>query len=449
MARIQVAFYHDRPEMQLLDRAIESVRRMDCKVIHITSAGGPRSPLADEWIEAEGETLTDRRTSGCARVEGPCLFLGSDVICNEDVSDVFDSDFDVAIATDMKPGAPGIKYNADVIFCRNPEYWKQVQIEAKGMQWPAGDWYELEMAYGRVAERFNLKVLDGREYNYIPENPEDRGGKLTHYRGARKSWVFPVTEFKSDLNTSMDVMIGQAVENLKLGLPQFEEIPGHTIEALIVGGGPSLADCLPNLRLRKERGGVIYALNGAHDWLIERNIIPDFHVLLDARPDNVCFVQRPHRKTVYLVAAQCHSSLYDALQGFEVVQWIACTDSPENDQKLASQFPNMPLMMIGGGATVGLKTMNLAYLAGHRKITLFGMDSSYRGEANHAYPQPLNDNESRITVHAAGRDFICAPWMAKQAAEFQAQAKQLTEAGCRIAVAGDGLIPWIAKQWSK
>lgn len=450
MARIQVAFYMDQPQgLPLLDKAIQGVRCMDCHVIHITSQNGPRSDLADDWIEAEGETLTDRRASGCAQVQGPCLFLGADVICNEPVTEIFDLNCDLAIATDVKPGAPGIEYNADVIFSRNPDFWHEIKRRAHGMKWPDGDWHELEMVYNRVAKERRAMVLDGNVYNYIPENPEDRKGKLTHYRGNRKSWVFPVKEFKSDLNTPMDVMIEQATENLKRGLPQFAEIPGHTIEALIVGGGPSLSECLPNLRLRKQRGGVIYALNGAHDWLIERNIVPDFHVLLDARPDNVCFVQRPHKNVAYLVAAQCHSSIYEALRGFEVVQWIACTDSPENDQKLASQFPEMPIMLVGGGATVGLKTMNLAYLAGHRKISLFGMDSSYRGEANHAYPQPLNDKESRITVHAAGKDFICAPWMAKQATEFQAQARQLIQAGCRITVTGDGLIPWIAKQWSK
>lgn len=330
MARIQVAYYMDQPKgLDLLEKSIESVRQhMDCRIIHITSAGGPRSPLADDWIEAQGETLTDRRASGCALVEGPCLFLGSDVICNRDVSSVFADDFDIAIATDMKPGAPGIKYNADVIFCRNPEFWKQIEIQCKGMKWPDGDWCELELMYNRVADQFHAKVLDGYEYNYVPSSPEDRKGSLTHYRGKRKMWLFPLTEFRSELNTPMDVMIEQSIANLKRGLPQFFERDAHLVEALIVGGGPSLADTLTNLRLRKSRGGVIYALNGTHDWLIKRGIVPDFHVLLDARPDNVCFVQNPHKGVVYLVSAQCHPSIYEALEGYKVVQWIACTDAP-------------------------------------------------------------------------------------------------------------------------
>lgn len=446
MARIQVAYYMDQPEgLKLLEKSIQSVRQhMNCRIIHITSVGGPKSPLADEWIEAEGKTFTDKRASGCAKVQGPCLFLGSDVICHEPVPEIFDLDCDLAIATDVKPGAPGIEYNADVIFTRSPDFWHEIKRRAKGMKWPNGDWFELEMVYNRLAKERRATILDGNLYNYVPEGPEDKKGKLIHYRGKRKSWLFPITGFQSGLNTSMDVMIRQSQENMGRGLPMFEEIPPHDIEALIVGGGPSLKDTLTNLRFRKARGGVIYALNGTHDWLIERGIIPDFHVLLDARPDNVCFVQKPHKKVVYLVAAQCHSSIYEALRGFEVVQWVACTDTPENDAKMVG---NRPVMIVGGGATVALKTMNLAFLAGHRKMSIFGMDSSYRDEANHAYPQPLNDAESRMTIHAAGKDFICAPWMAKQAIEFQAQARQLMGEGVRLTVHGDGLIPHIANQW--
>lgn len=261
-----------------------------------------------------------------------------------------------------------------------------------------------------------------------------------------RHWGPPLLQFVTGLNTPMETMIRQAEENLSRDLPMFMECPANLNEALIVGGGPSLQHNLPNLRMRRDRGGIIFALNGTHDWLIDRGIVPDFHVMLDARQENVQFVRRPHKDVTYLIAAQCHPDVFNALKGYKVIVWLGCFDTREQENDLAKKFPNKPIMLVGGGATVGLKTMNLAYLAGFRKLHFYGFDSCYSGESNHAYPQPLNDKESRIEVIAAGKKFTCAPWMAKQAMEFQSQMRQLLDAGCQIYVHGNGLIPWIVQQ---
>lgn len=283
---------------------------------------------------------------------------------------------------------------------------------------------------------------------------EDTAGEILSAFDAlpEKSGVFGVANpkgravFVTGLNTPMETMIRQAEENLSRDLPMFMECPANLNEALIVGGGPSLQHNLPNLRMRRDRGGIIFALNGTHDWLIDRGIVPDFHVMLDARQENVQFVRRPHKDVTYLIAAQCHPDVFNALKGYKVIVWLGCFDTREQENDLAKKFPNKPIMLVGGGATVGLKTMNLAYLAGFRKLHFYGFDSCYSGESNHAYPQPLNDKESRIEVIAAGKKFTCAPWMAKQAMEFQSQMRQLLDAGCQIYVHGNGLIPWIVQQ---
>lgn len=453
---VKVAFYLDTPDLvPLAEKAIAAARQAmpHAEIWHLTTKGGP-TLSADHCLrmDVSGE-FAYRQAVISAGLDGDVLFLDVDVMLREDVSDVFSQDFDIAVTTDMRPGAEGIKYNGGVIFSRCPEYWRAIAEAGKGMDFykTPGDWEPIERARGAVADsgRFKLLVLPGEEYNYIPANPQDVRGKLTHYRGKRKAWLFPIEGFKSGLNTPMQTMIEQATENLARDLPLFVEQSEHGMEAIIVGGGPSLADNLANLRFHKGRGAVVFALNGTHDWLIERGIVPDFHVMLDARPENARFVGRPHRWVTYLMASQCHPSVFDALEGQHVIVWTACTDAPENDQALAARFPGKPVMLVGGGATVGLKAMNLAYLWGFRRFSLYGFDSSYRGEANHAYRQDLNDRESRMEVHAAGKDFICAPWMAKQTMEFQGQYRQLTSLGCRINVHGDGLLPHVAAQLKK
>src|SRR5690606_7072628 len=105
-----------------------------------------------------------------------------------------------------------------------------------------------------------------------------------------------------------------------------------------------------------------------HDWLIERGLIPEFHVLLDARPENVRFVKKPHKKVTYLISAQCHPSIFEALEGHSVIMWASCLETEEQEKVVGEKFPHKPIAMVAGGATVGLKTMNLAYLWGFRKM---------------------------------------------------------------------------------
>lgn len=264
----------------------------------------------------------------------------------------------------------------------------------------------------------------------------------------REHWGGPVLvpiQWIEGLNNDPAVMLEQYRENLKRDIPFLAPRNVHKDTMLLVGGGPSLRDTLAKLRFHQARGGHIYALNGTHDYLIDRGIVPDYHVLLDSRPDNTCFVQRPRKDVKYLVGAQCHAAMFEALEGYNVTLWLTDHDGASD---LVKGREDKPVVLIGGGATVGMKSMYLGYTMGYRKFHFFGFDSSYRADENHAYAQPLNANERRIDIVANGKTFSCAPWMAKQANEFQRQARKLLELGCRLTVHGDGLIPWIMETWN-
>lgn len=233
------------------------------------------------------------------------------------------------------------------------------------------------------------------------------------------------------LNTPAEVMLAQADENLRRPLPMFLGQSAHISKAVIVGGGPSINEQLPEIRKRYGRA-IFFAVNGSHDWLLDHGMTPSVHVILDSRQENVRFVQRPQKKTTYLIAAQCHPDVFEALKGYDVVMWVAGMEGMEN---LSERHPK-PVILIGGGGTVGLKTMCLAYVWGFRKIDLFGFDSCYSQGQHHAYPQDLNDGEASIEVNG----FTCAPWMKRQAEDFQQDAARLQKLGCSIKVHGKGLI---------
>lgn len=249
--------------------------------------------------------------------------------------------------------------------------------------------------------------------------------------------------FIKGLNTAPEVLLAQMEANIDRDTPLFVEVEAHSGKALICGGGPSLKDELPNLRRRIDRGGHVFATNGTYDWLVERGIRPHFHVLLDARPDNIQFVKNPHKNTVYLIASQCHPSIFEALEGYSVIQWVNWHPGVE---ELCNRN-DKPLTIVCSGNTVGLQTMCLTSLWGYRSLHLYGFDSCYRGEANHAYPQPLNDGEARLDItvkgDGSGKVFHCARWMAKQAMDFEAILPMLMQMGVNVTVHGDGLISHI------
>lgn len=269
--------------------------------------------------------------------------------------------------------------------------------------------------------------------------PQKTGEKF----GIAKPMGKPV--FIDGLNTPVDTMLAQAKSNLERETRMFLGMAPHKGQALIVGGAPSLKDTINDLRRRKAKGGIIFALNGTHDWLIERGIVPDFHVLLDARGANEVFVRNPDKRVTYLIASQCHPDIFERLKGFDVVQWVGWMPGVE---KLAKEI-SKPIGVVGGGNTVGLKAMALAAMWGFRTLHLYGFDSCYRNGENHAYRQTLNDGEATLDIIAAGRKFHCARWMAKQASDYQGQLNELVNMGVNVMTHGDGLIQWITRNMLK
>jgi SAM-dependent methyltransferase len=100
--------------------------------------------------------------------------------------------------------------------------------------------------------------------------------------------------------------------------------------------------------------------------------------------------------------------------------------------------------LVGGGTTVGLSAMVLAYVLGYRKIHLYGYDSSYREDRSHAYYQ-FDPQSIPCVSTVAGRSFHTSLAMAKQAELFPQLSDSLIDLGCLITLRGDGLLPWTSK----
>jgi hypothetical protein len=213
-------------------------------------------------------------------------------------------------------------------------------------------------------------------------------------------------------------------------------IPG---EVCIVGGGPSLAGEIENIKRRQGHGQKVWALNGAFDYLLAHEIWPDAHVVIDAQPESAAFVQTPWYLTERYIASQCDPSVFDAL-GEQPITLFHCQS--EGVAELLKEERERPVHLLGAGTTVAMKAMLLAELSGYRILHLIGVDSCYTGDQHHAYAQPWNDGETLLDVVYGDRAFKCAPWMSGQAEDFIAYAQRFNGI---ITVAGDGLLAHIAR----
>lgn len=281
-----------------------------------------------------------------------------------------------------------------------------------------------------------------------------RGAKIIVFHGDPKPhevglpWVQEVwkiggaaaVEFTSRCNTASEIVARNIDYSVRLGLPTMStSLPANKNEMILCGGGPSLEKSLGQIRYRAMQGAHVWATNGTYKWLYDHGVDSDYFVMADARPENISFVSCPLGRTRHFIASQCDPDVFDTLcsKGLDVVLWHA--HSTEAQAAMASR-PYEPCMLVGGGATVGMKALYMGYLAGYRKFRLFGMDSCYFASAHHAYPQAQNDGEETFRVVCGSRTFNCSPWQINQAQDFQRQARELVNRGCRIVVHGEGLL---------
>lgn len=247
----------------------------------------------------------------------------------------------------------------------------------------------------------------------------------------------------------------QILENIRSairrGHPQVKPQHVQADPVALVCGGPSLESTVDELREAVAAGAKIVTVNGAYRWCIERNFVPSMQIVMDARSSNARFFDPPLPKCYYALASQCHPSAWDAVEGREHV-WIYHVGVSEKESAAHQLLDSYYLRSwhgISGGTTVGTRAIALLRTIGYVRFDIFGMDSCWLESQHHAYQQPENERDQRLTftAHPSGhpelaRRFVCAPWHVQQVADllqfvrFQGQHFVLN-------VHGDGLIAYV------
>jgi hypothetical protein len=256
-------------------------------------------------------------------------------------------------------------------------------------------------------------------------------------------------ELTGGINTDPAIIRDQIYANIRRQLPQAKPHALNGQEVAIVGGGPSLLSTFNELRELAFRGVKLVALNNAAAWLLERNLRPSMHILLDARASNARFITPPIPQCKYFVASQCHPDLFDAVDGRDVTIWHAVS---EEDEPVLKDWYDGYYHIVGGGTTVALRALALLRMCGFFRMHLFGVDSCVSPVGHHAYPQPENDTDAVVRVYLVPTDpvtgekrfdlkrgFDCTSWHLKQAEEFETTIRAMGDA-FQLQVHGDGLL---------
>lgn len=225
------------------------------------------------------------------------------------------------------------------------------------------------------------------------------------------------------------------VQNYQRGVPALEEKPPHDRTAIIACYGPSLASTIEELR---NTNGDIFTVSGAHDFLIQNNIVPKAHVEIDPRIHKVFFLNNTREDVTYYLSSSCHPQMFDKAKNSVIFNLFSY--EPDDDAFFRSvQGPNA--FCLDAGCQVGLAAMTVAYCLGYRRFDIFGMDCSRQDGQRHAGPHS-GPPQRKFTVRIKDRVFDSSPQMVAGAQDFFNLAARLGD--CSINVHGDGLLQyWI------
>lgn len=228
-------------------------------------------------------------------------------------------------------------------------------------------------------------------------------------------------------------------ENSKLIQRRLKHIPEpHNGTALIVCYGPSLNDTWPDLLSHLQfKGGDVFSVSGAHDFLLRKDIKPKYHVECDPRPHKAENLRFPVQGVEYLIASCCHPNLVKKLKDAEcdITLWHMC-NGVESTNALFEIEPDQP--MVHGGGNAGLRAIAVAHVMGYRDFVIYGMDCSFKDDKQWAGPHVGKIKKDVLEVHCDGKTFKTSPVMISYTRHFFDSMNHAPESS--FTLVGDGLL---------
>ena len=217
--------------------------------------------------------------------------------------------------------------------------------------------------------------------------------------------------------------------NLKLDLPNVNNVPEHDRIMLMVCGGPTAKLLIEEIREKSQDPRYdVFCSNRTHDWLIENGITPYCQFIIDPKPGKVKDVQHPAKGVKYIIAAQCDPAVFKALEGYDVRRIISCSGTKAkcgmaDHQIAAAIMEEDSYANLFGGTMAGLRAMNLAEMLGYTTVEYYGFDSCFFEYDEKGHPIYYSYDKPRAediyeTETTDGRRWLTSPVFASQARQY-------------------------------
>ena len=231
-----------------------------------------------------------------------------------------------------------------------------------------------------------------------------------------------------------DVHVEQVKATLERNLPTIPVVLDTTYDPIAVAcSGPTLKDTWHEIK----KFSKIISCSGAHNFLIDRGIIPTYHMETDPRKHKSMFVKKSHPDVKYFIASCCHPAVFDALEGAQIYVWHVLSGKDTDILYRDGDW------ILTGGSNVGLRALVMARLLGHTNVHVFGMDCSsdpYGFRANY-HPNEPKDKARRV-VRVGDREFVTTEVYLEYARQFFWETSILSDTN--FTLHGDGLLQNLA-----
>lgn len=162
-----------------------------------------------------------------------------------------------------------------------------------------------------------------------------------------------------------------------IAVTQLKEVWKPEVPVILVAAGPSVEDSIEQIRSVKEKA-VIVAVDRILDYLLNKDIKPDFVVTLDPRKNVNNFTKRESVDIPLFCVMQAQPLIMDKQKGKKIICWSERYMLDKYEKVLGKA----PQVSISGSVATFAMTI-LQYL-GTKTICVVGQDLAYSGEVTHA-----------------------------------------------------------------
>lgn len=230
-----------------------------------------------------------------------------------------------------------------------------------------------------------------------------------------------------------DEQINASIKRIKGRISGAEKLIDEPIA--IVCFGPSLNETWEQIKQYK----YIMCCSGAHKFLLDKNIIPNWHLEVDPRAHKVELIGQPNQAVEYIIASTCHAAVFDHLEGYNVKLWHVF----DNTEDALRTLPHGE-WAVTGGCSVGLRCLTMARFFGFTDLHIFGMDGSEGSTGKHADVHPNQAKDNCIAVHN-GIEYKTNPGFLEAARQTWHELNQMPDV--KATFYGEGLVQAMAKDY--